>query len=255
MTRTIGTVVVLGLLLWPSAAWSQQVNLAALPTDDGQRALPSAPPHASSASVSTWRGAFVDSLRLLMLEHSWRVAAQAKTRRQLAGPFFSDYVRSVKWPTKWGDGDGWLVNYLGHPLHGAAAGRTWINNDPNGRWLDLGLSREYWISRGKAVRWSAVYSIQFEFGPLSEASFGNVGLDPKTSGWVDHFVTPVGALGFIVAEDAVDKYVVQLIERHTGNRVVRATLRVLLNPSRTLANMVDGHLPWFRDRGGLKCCR
>ena len=47
-----------------------------------------------------------------------------------------------------------------------------------------------------------MYSFQFEFGPLSEASIGNVGLRPNTTGWVDHVITPVGALGFMVAEDA-----------------------------------------------------
>ena len=39
--------------------------------------------------------------------------------------------------------------------------------------------------------------------PLSEASIGNVGPNPATNGWVDHVVTPVGAFGLIVAEDAL----------------------------------------------------
>jgi hypothetical protein len=43
--------------------------------------------------------------------------------------------------------------------------------------------------------------VQFEFGPLSEASIGNVGMRPGTTGWVDHIVTPAGALWFTVAED------------------------------------------------------
>jgi hypothetical protein len=100
-----------------------------------------------------------------------------------------------------------------------------------------------------------LYSLQFEFGPLSEASIGNVGLHPVTTGWVDHVLTPVGAFGFIVAEDALDKYLVQLVERHTRNRVLRGTVRVLLNPSRALANVVEGRTPWFRVRGPLACCR
>lgn len=45
--------------------------------------------------------------------------------------------------------------------------------------------------------------VQFEFGPFSEASIGNVGLRPNTTGWVDHVVTPAGALGIMIAEDAL----------------------------------------------------
>ena len=62
---------------------------------------------------STWKGAITDSLRLLLLEHSTRVAFQQKTRRELGGPFLGDYVRSVRFPSTWDDGDGWGVNYLG----------------------------------------------------------------------------------------------------------------------------------------------
>ena len=38
-----------------------------------------------------------------------------------------------------------------------------------------------------------MYSLQFEFGPFSEAAIGNLGLRTDTSGWVDHVVTPAGA--------------------------------------------------------------
>lgn len=202
-----------------------------------------------------WKGAFADSFRLLMLEHAGRIAFQAKTRRELGGSFVGDYRRSLSWPTKWGDGDGRFVNYFGHPLHGAAAGRTWINNDPQARGVEPSLSRRYWISRAKAMGWSALYSLQFEVGPLSEASIGNVGMNKANTGWVDHVVTPLGALAFIVAEDALDRFVVTLIERETGNRALRATARVALNPSRALANIVGGRTPWFRARGSLDCCR
>ena len=88
--------------------------------------------------------------------------------------------------------------------------------------------------------------MQFEFGPLSEASIGHVGLRDGTTGWVDHVVTPVGALGFLVAEDAPDRYVIRRIEGWTSNRVLRAAARMALNPSRTLSNAAQGRLPWFR---------
>jgi hypothetical protein len=93
---------------------------------------------------------------------------------------------------------------------------------------------------------AASYSLQFEIGPLSEASIGNVGMRPETTGWVDHVITPVGAFGFIVAEDAVDKYFVQWVEQHTSNPLARAALRILFNPGRALANGASGRTPWYR---------
>jgi hypothetical protein len=191
-------------------------------------------------------GAFVDSLKLLAAEHSIRIAFQEKTRRELDGPFWRDYRRSVRMPAQWEDGDAWWVNYIGHPIHGAAAGYIWLDHE-SGAPPDITLDRRYWSSRARAFGWTAVYSLQFEFGPLSEASIGNVGLRPETTGWVDHVVTPVGALGLIVAEDALDRFFVRWAERATPNRVWRVTLRLLFNPARTLANLSGGRAPWHRE--------
>jgi hypothetical protein len=194
----------------------------------------------------TWKGAIADSFRLLMLEHMGRIAFQSKTRRELGGPFVRDYIRSAKIPDTWEDGDSWYVNYVGHPVHGGAAGFIWLDHEDGAHDPELGFSRQYWSSRGRAVAWAAAYSVQFEFGPLSEASIGNVGLRPGTTGWVDHIVTPAGALGFMVAEDAVDRYLITLVESWTGNRVIRAMLRTILNPSRALSNMAQGRTLWHR---------
>lgn len=73
-------------------------------------------------------GAIGDSMKLLMIEHGMRIAFQEKTRRELGGPFWSDYKRSVRWPAQWEDTDSWWVNYLGHPIHGAAAGLIWLDH-------------------------------------------------------------------------------------------------------------------------------
>jgi hypothetical protein len=224
---------------------------AGAPADNDQTAAAPLSSPSQTRGERAFKGAFNASFRLLMMEHAGRIAFQEKTRRELGGPFWSDYVRSVKAPKTWGDGDGWFVNYLGHPIHGAAAGRAWLVHHPDSD-VDIGVSRKYWASRARAARWAAWYSLQFEFGPLSEASIGNVGLRPNTTGWVDHVVTPAGAFGIIVAEDALDRYLVQFVERHTGNRVLRATARIILNPSRALANVADWRAPWFRTRGTLK---
>lgn len=194
----------------------------------------------------TWRGAVADSLRLLLIEHGTRIAFQEKTRRELGGPFFQDYVRSVKIPDTWEDGDHWTVNYVGHPIHGAAAGFIWLDHEDGSHDPRLGFSKKYWASRGRALAWAAGYSLQFEFGPISEASIGNVGLRDGTTGWVDHVVTPAGALGFMVAEDALDRYFILRVEGWTSNAVVRAIVRTLFNPSRSLSNTAQGRLPWFR---------
>jgi hypothetical protein len=190
-------------------------------------------------------GAFTDSLRLLVIEHGTRVIFQEKTRRELGGKFWTDYRRSVRWPGQWEDSDAWYVNYVGHPIHGAAAGYLWLDHEP-GDPVDISLDFKYWSSRMRAMAFAASYSLQFEIGPLSEASIGNVGMNPATTGWVDHVVTPVGAFGFIVAEDALDRFLVQWMERHTTNRFARAALRIAFNPGRALANGASGRTPWYR---------
>ena len=191
-------------------------------------------------------GAFVDSLKLLMIEHGIRVALQDKTRSELGGNFWRDYRDSVRMPAKWEDSDGWWVNYIGHPIHGAAAGYSWLDHTPKAP-PELSLSSKYWASRARATAWAAGYSLQFEVGPLSEASIGNVGLRPETTGWVDYVVTPAGAFGLMVAEDALDKYFVKWFERRVENRVARASMRLIFNPARTMSNAASGRLPWHRD--------
>lgn len=191
-------------------------------------------------------GSFADSLKLLLVEHGWRVAFQEKTRRELGGNFWGDYRRSVRIPNQWEDTDAWWVNYIGHPIHGAAAGYIWLDHEPHAP-TEISLKSEYWSSRGRAMAWSAAYSLQFEIGPFSEASIGNVGMRPDTTGWVDHVVTPIGAFGLIVAEDALDRFFVKWLEARVRSRVLRATLRLVMNPGRTLSNSASGRAPWARD--------
>lgn len=190
-------------------------------------------------------GTFGDSMKLLLIEHTIRIAAQEKTRRELGGPFWSDYRHSLRVPHQWEDSDAWWVNYIGHPIHGASAGYIWLDHDAKAPY-QIALGRRYWATRAQAAAWITAYSLQFEFGPLSEASIGNVGMQPETTGWVDHVVTPIGAFGLIVAEDALDRFFVKWVESRANNRVVRASLRLLFNPARTLSNSVGGKLPWHR---------
>lgn len=245
MSSVLRTTLIRAILIFALLIVSVPLTHAQDSTDD---VAASATQDASdlAPSPSTWKGAIVDSFRLLIIEHATRIAFQDKTRRELSGPFFADYGRSLKVPDTWNDGDGWAVNYIGHPIHGAAAGFIWLDHEDGAHDPDLGFSSEYWASRTRATAWAAYYSLQFELGPLSEASIGNVGLRPKTTGWVDHIVTPVGALGFMVAEDALDRHLITRIESWTGNRFVRALSRMALNPSRTMSNAAQGRAPWYR---------
>jgi hypothetical protein len=72
-------------------------------------------------------------------------------------------------------------------------------------------------------------------------------MDPATNGWIDHVVTPIGAFGLMVAEDAVDRYFVKWAESRTTNPLYRFTFRIVFNPSRTLSNAASGRWPWHRD--------
>ena len=192
-------------------------------------------------------GAIADSLKLLGIEHGIRVSFQPKTRDALSGPFWQDYVSSVRVPSQWEDGDSWLVNYIGHPIHGAAAAFVWTEHDPVSRDEEFGLNINYWKTRWRPLAWSAVYSVQFEIGPLSEASIGNVGRDPATGGWVDHVVTPIAGTGLTVAEDALDRFFIKWFEERVRNRFYRAAMRCIFNPARTMANTASGRAPWSRN--------
>jgi hypothetical protein len=191
-------------------------------------------------------GVLIDSLNLLFVEHGMRLALQPKTRRELEGPFWRDYADSLRIPRHWEDNDDWIVNYIGHPIHGAAAGFVWMEHDPASREPRIGLSSEYWSTRWRPLVWAAAYSVQFELGPLSEASIGNVGMHPDDIGWVDYVVTPVGGLGLMIAEDALDHFFIAWFEGHVRNRPVRVVMRTLFNPARTMASLAAGRLPWYR---------
>lgn len=229
----------LGLAITSATARAQELSHAS-PAVENQD------PSTLAPSPSTWKGAITDSLRLLLIEHTFRVVLEDKTRRELDGPFLGDYVRSLRVPDTWGDGDPWGINYVGHPIHGAAAGFIWLDHEDGAHDPKLGFSKEYWASRGRATAWAAAYSIQFELGLVSEASIGNVGLNANTTEWVDHVVTPAGALAFMVVEDAVDRYLIVKIESMTRNRFLRALARTALNPSRTMSNTAQGRIPWAR---------
>lgn len=192
-----------------------------------------------------WKSAFKQSLLFLGIQHGYALT-QSKTRRALKGKFFKDYVDSVKSLDGWEDGGRFFTNYIAHPMQGSFTGFILVQNDRKGRQTEFGKSKEYWNSRLKALAWSAAWSTQFEIGPISQASIGNVGLSGKQT-WVDIVVTPTAGFGMMLAEDAADKYLVKRIERNINNYYVKIFSRMLFNPTRTMANLVRFKLPWYRD--------
>ncbi len=192
-----------------------------------------------------WTPAIKQSLLFLAVQHGYAVT-QPKTRRDLKGPFFRDYFRSVKSLSKWDDGGRFFTNYIAHPLQGSFSGFIQIQNDPKGSGQRFGRSGAYWRSRMKAMAWSAAWSTQFEIGPVSQASIGNVGLHGKQT-YVDMVMTPTAGTGLLVVEDAMDKYVIERIERNTSSFYLKIMSRMILNPTRSVANVLRFKKPWYRD--------
>jgi hypothetical protein len=191
---------------------------------------------------------FLQSGLFLGVEHGFRFALQSDTREGLRGPYFHNYLSSLGSPHGWADGNPFYVNYLGHPIQGAIASYIWVQNDrPTYRYAEFGKDRTYWASRLRAAAFAWAYSEEFEIGPISEASIGSVQKSAPQFGFVDHVITPAFGLGWMIAEDALDKYFVKRLEGRTRNIWLRLILRSTLNPGRSFANTLRGQLPWHRD--------
>jgi hypothetical protein len=192
-----------------------------------------------------WGALFRQSLEFLTLEGGFRYLREDGARHSHL-PFVAGYVDSVTNLHGWADGDPFYVNYVGHPIKGAVAGFIWIQNDPRYWNVEIGRNREYWKSRLRAAAFSFAYSASTEIGPISEASIGATQAYFPEQGFVDYVVTPSIGLVWLITEDVMDKYVVELIERHTSNPYLKLAFRGGLNPGRSLANAFAGRLPWAR---------
>ena len=202
-----------------------------------------------------WKPALIQSGIFLGIQHGFRMF-QRKTREHLGGPFFRDWTQSVKNLRGWRDGDNAFTNYVAHPLQGGVTGRIFINTSDRAKRQEFGKSKEYWESRFKAMLWSAAWSTQFEFGPISEANLGNVGLREKngysTAAWVDLIITPTVGTGVVIIEDAFDKYLLKnWIEKKMDNKVMVKIFRFLFTPTTGFSNLLRGKKPWYRDNRPL----
>ena len=201
--------------------------------DDDDVALPNERFH--------WRPAIRQSLMFLSVQHGYALIFQEKTRRALKGPFFRDYWRSIKGTSGWDDGNRFFTNYIAHPMQGGLTGFIYVQNHDRLRKQMFAESRQYWRDRAKAFAWSVAWSTQFELGPISQPSIGNVGMYGKM-GYVDLVITPTVGTAWLLSEEAIDRYLIRHIE--TRSFIVKMMARMFLNPMRTMAN-----LPVFANRG------
>jgi hypothetical protein len=123
-------------------------------------------------------------------------------------------------------------------------GRIFVNNSDAAKKQEFGKLKKYWMSRFKALAWSAAWSAQFELGPISEASLGNVGIREKrgrsTMAWVDLVVTPSFGTEVVIAEDALDRYLIKnWIEKKVCNKTAVEAIRIIFNPTTTFANILS----------------
>ena len=161
---------------------------------------------------------------------------------------------------QWSDGNPFLDDYIAHPMMGSITDYMWLQNDPKGMTVDFGNNRVYWRSRLRAMLFSTAYSMEWKFGPFGEAGIGHNGdhttdivngIKQNDTGDVELVTTPIGGLGWNIAEDVMDKYVVQKLEARP-----RGTMALLfisfLTPSRATANIFRFRPPWYRDGRQVK---
>lgn len=192
-----------------------------------------------------WKPAIVQSIVIQGFQHSYAMLLQEKTRRALKGPFWKDYIESVRLTHGWDDGNKFFTNYIAHPMQGGMTGFIFVQNHDRAKTQKFGESKQYWKDRFKAFVWSTAWSTNWEIGPISQSSIGNVGLYGHM-GYVDMVITPTVGTGWLLTEEALDRYIIRHIE--SKGMTVKLLSRTFLNPMRSVANMLRLKTPWYRDR-------
>jgi hypothetical protein len=209
----------------------------------------------------------VQTLEFTAFDHLFRVLMDPSLRYQLAHkPFIHDWFASYGGYNlkRWGDGDDFVVNDVGHPLQGAVMSRIFLQNNPRS-FVPISKTRDYWVTFGQSILWAAIWEVQWKVGPLSETAFGNAGgwiyvpdcgtarsclNNPKypvpptnNTGLTDWVITPLVGGAWVLAEDTLERYVVAPVARKHrifGGRILRGCLE----PSRDFAALFAGKFPW-----------
>ena len=217
-----------------------------------ETAAPVFPKTGNSASKQSfqWKKALAEAFLATAIPHVVRVTSEDDTQSELGGPFWKDYFRSLENFHGYDDGDAFYTTYFLHPMEGSLAGYIEQQNDPAYRNVQFGMSQDYWISRMRALAFSAAFSVQWTAGLLSEASIGNV-QHYAPPGLNDIIVTPLLGMAWMVGEDAMDRYVLRWIEARSHNFLIVALARSTMTPTRAYANVTRFKKPWLRDNRPL----
>jgi hypothetical protein len=172
----------------PIAAIESDATIAANSpyADDSAASAFLATPPANKAEKFHWRRALLESFIFLSIEQAYVVHDDYRWVTDENGIPFNHYWRDYKqslstWiHSGWNDGDPLLYGYLGHPIQGAMTEFIQIQNDPRGRDLELSNTKAYWHSRFRALLWNAVYSTQWNIGPLSELTVEKYGTQVRS---------------------------------------------------------------------------
>jgi len=196
-----------------------------------------------------WGRVIRQTLSMQAIQHSFFMT-QPKARQALGGPWLHDWFQSASSPfvePHWSDGGSFFVNYIAHPMAGSSYAYIYRQNDPANAGIQFG-QKGYFAHLAKSAGVAALSSAQWEIGPMSEASLENVGMPPDRykMAWVDFVITPTLGIAWTTGEDALDRFVIQKLERKIDSTAGRAAVRILLNPTRSMANVVAGQKPWKR---------
>ena len=219
-----------------------------------------------------WGRALFESFTFLSIEQAYVVHEDYRWVVIENGIPFNHYWRDYKqslhsWlEAGWNDGDPLMFGYVGHPIQGALTSYIQIQNDPRSDGLEFSNTREYWHSRLRASLWNAVYSTQWNIGPLSEVTVEKYGTKVRSPwnqdgtwpctqkncysgvGQIDLVMTPVGGFAWMLTEDLLDKNIARRVEGVTENHVLVDFTRCALNPIRGGASILHGRAPWWRAR-------
>jgi hypothetical protein len=149
----------------------------------------------------------------------------------------NDWFDSVRSLNRFSDGGKITTNWVAHPMMGSVTTHILGQNDPEYLENKIGSGSGYWRAKGKQFLFATVYSIQFEIGPLSESSLGNI-----HQAGIDFVLTSSLGTLWSVGEDLAAQHVLRPM-RATHPKWAN-TLTVLLNPTRAFANVMAFKRPW-----------
>jgi hypothetical protein len=239
--------VALVIVLSPTA-WTAAQELTSEPKDVQATGSDPIRLHVNDKNVR-WGHIIRQTLSFQAIQHTF-LLTEPKARGALAGPWFHDWFQSASSPfvePHWADGGTFFVNYIAHPMGGSVYAYIYRENDPSAMRIEFG-DKGYGAHLAKAAGIAALWSAQWEIGPMSEASLENVGKPPDRykMGWVDLVITPTLGMAWMAGEDALDRFVIEKLERKIDNAPGRVAIRILMNPTRSMANLMAGQKPWKR---------